>query len=211
MKKPFVYLLLFFHSYVALSQTKQVDNFKAIKKTVDSLTLIIPLVEVDILGSSAKDTALAGSIRKALSDEIADLLSDRYKLNMQQADLLAKTDVAPFIDKMDQTESISNTELIPENLYPAVNDGNYFVAVFFIGSYDKSYPPNYRTNQLLLNNAIAIKKGPFCESKIALAFCNRNEKRVLFYHTISSKKLDPRLKDDVTGLARDLVKPIYYK
>lgn len=197
------------------SQSKQVADFKAIKKSIDTLFFLTPHVFIESTSKSASkpDTVLTASVSKQLTQKIYSTLKNKYQVQNSfiRLDSNSYKDINNFFNHLDNLDKILPDIAIPQWLVLTDGPDKYAIAVFFYGHYLADFEPYYLVKKSMESNKLLLNPPPLYNSSIKLLVIDKLKKKILYYNTISSKRLDPRIPAEVEQLASSIIRPIYYK
>lgn len=209
-------ILLAFTNYTQ-AQVKQVNDFKQIKKAIDTLWIFTPVVFVE--NRTVKKTSLDTDLGKTISSEIGDKIYTTLKNKYSILDVQYKLDsnyyrqATAFFLKLDSLNKVLGDIEIPEWLNKDFTQGKYIFAVFFGGFYNPNVRPDYMVGGYSAGNTDGLTINTKAEQRmdIKLLITDRNNNRILYYKSLGYKHFDPRLRENVETATSDLIKQIYYK
>jgi len=210
MKNSVLFLTIVFVVF-GCSTGKYVSNYKQIKKTIDTLVIISPLVVIDALnykGEEITDNELEDSVGIILTNKVSDLLQAKYvvKKDMSQRNY-TKEEIEEFVSlfiKLKQLKNPISKLKFSNSIY--INEGKYYLFVYLNGHYTIGVSPYETLGQ---GNSINLTPARTANDEVGVLLLN-NKKEVLYFNSVFSAN-DPRLKELVERDLMKVIKSIYYK
>ncbi len=220
MKKIIVYISVFTLLY-SCETGRYVSDYKQIKKTIDTLVILKPMVVIDVKNYSDKDSfdiKLENAVSKILKDKANDLLNKKYIIKNELSDKeYSDADIKELISLTDKLKQSKKT--IQGFIFPDINNKNdktdYLLFIYLKGHYTQGISP-YETlsegesaNLILGGGGVNLTPAKTANEEIGVFLLNKN-KEVLYFNSIFSVN-DPRLKELAERDFMKVIKSIYYK
>ena len=224
----FLFIILAFSFNSKAQNIKQVENFKKIKKTIDTLAVLPSLVEViviDVNDKTFNDTTCETKISKSITKEINNLLTDKYTIISKENQTKYSDGVVSDIEKLlnelqNSKKRISNIE-IGDSLLRLTDDKNrYYTICIFSGVYKTSQRIKHDKREILPKSiavglislgTISLKPAISQYSIFKTIVFDRESKKVLFYSQAYGNEVHPKNTSMIKDFIMKCYKKIYYK
>ncbi len=211
MKKLIVLLIIpfFFNS---CNTGKYVSSYKQIKKTIDTLVILTPMVVIDASEYNGKqiiDEELENKVKKILTEKAENLLNSKYILEKDfTVKNYNKLEISEFMGLLNCIKDVKNhieNHFFPKSVKEDYIKSKYYLFIYLKGHYTIGVSP-YET--LGTNNTINIT--PFRTANEEVGVLLIYDKKVLYFNSVFSIN-DPRLQELVERDFLKVIKSIYYK
>lgn len=217
-------IIVFISAFVLLFSCKTgryISDYKQIKKTIDTLVILKPMVVIDVENYSNKDTfdiKLENAVSKILKDKANDLLSKKYIIKNELPDKEYSDgyikNLISLTNKLKQSKNPIQEFIFP-NLSNENDNANYSLFFYLKGHYTLGINP-YETlskgesaNLILGGSSVNLTPARTANEEIGVILFNKNNE-VLYFNSVFSVN-DPRLKELVERDFMKVIKSIYYK
>lgn len=212
----FLFGILFFF-LTAFIPEKYSPEFKKVKKGVDTLTLINPVVQIVAKSFETEYTnlTLATENQKLIDSVTTHLLSKKYKLERA---ITPSTNIINFSDLFNQLEN-SSKSLNKASSKQIFNKqityckSRYALLLVYMGQINPDFPPHYKLNTAVFSNTIVITPNNPTKaiSDLRALIIDTEQEEIVYYDRLTTSKYDARTSGEVAQITKDLLKKIYYK
>ncbi|MCF6364645.1 MAG: hypothetical protein L3J35_00405 [Bacteroidales bacterium] len=200
------------------STGKYVSDYKQIKKSIDTLVVLLPMViidEVDFQGKRMADDKLEKDIREKIVNKTYDMLIQKYEIkeNLYRKEYNDENieDIRSLVMKIKNSPNPINNLFFPGTIFQnyEIKTDKCFLLIYLKGHYTLGVGPYGPPG--ILGDGVRIYLPPtrFADKEIGVLLFNEN-KEVLYYNFISSAN-DPRIKELLERDLMKVLKPIYYR
>jgi len=202
---------------VGCSSGKFVADFKVKKKSIDTLSLVQPLVYVQAYTGQSKsvDYELGDLLRKQLAAQTLSMLNEKYvvqsTIDSIADDAIPWQELQILFYKLDYDEGKyldirmpSTVEILTQMVQ------GYGLLLVFDGYYDASYEPNENMVESMKTNMVYIGSRNLFAYNIRVILFDRVSKQILYHNKLASGT-DPRLPAFVEQSMLEVLRTIYYK
>ena len=194
---------------------RSVNDFKLIKKSIDTLVIVNPFVKIQVKNFNAAPTIdyfESEKITKQIANQTIKFLGKKYNTELNTLasfnDSLYLNEINQVILKLNESKNPINSIKIPETLLDLINlsKNRYFLSVLFIGHYTYGISPYEKVT----GSKIYLNPGSIAKSNIYIFLADK-EKNEIIYYASSQSSDDPRVPDMNERLISKTIKTLYYK
>jgi hypothetical protein len=217
-KTIYFILICLIYSVTAQSQSRQVANFKAIKKSIDTLIFLTPYVAIESISKSTHskpDTSLESTLLKQLNKEIYSSLTDKHLVKKAVVKLVYNDGIDSLFNNLGSYDKQLPDINIPKWLNNYLNNisGKYILIAFLGGFYNADYPPYYLLKEDMKKDMLMVSFNTptLYTTHLKIIIADKETNKIIYYNSILSKRIDPRIPAEIERLISDIIKPIYYR
>ncbi len=213
--KNTLYIILLF-SLVSCGTGKFATSYKLEKKSTDSLIILQPLVQIDMvdeMNNKEKDNKLIENNKKLISDITYGLLDSKYIL-FDQGIADYNTDlIFNLCDHLENSENtLSGHYILDLDFSNEFKTGpKYALLIVYKGMFNPNFEPDYNIKAGMTTNTLIINSSTKPYSDLRLLIINRENNEVVFYSSNKTTNSDPRVQAEIEQMTKLILKPIYYK
>ena len=195
------------------STGKYAADYKQIKKSIDTLVVLSPMIVIDASDYNGKriiDSELENNVRKFLTDKSYSLLTGKYVIESDFSNNEYKDEniieFANLLRNIKQSKNPIQNLVLPNSIYQNHNTGKYFLFIYLKGHYTIGVSP-YET--LGNNSSINLTPAGTANEEVGVLLLNNNNE-LIYFNSIFSVN-DPRLQELTERDFIKVIKSIYYK
>jgi hypothetical protein len=194
---------------------KYVSNFKNIKKSIDTLTILPLNVEIFAIESDRSkniDEGLTHDIKEQLTAKTLKMLSRKYIMIHDSTVIdynnAMDSEISELIKLIKSSQNPIDGIKIPNVLEDLTSQysNDFFLLLFFRGHYTIGIQPE----ESVVRDKIYIPAQNFAGMELDILMIDKAQQRVLYFEDASTRD-DPRLSDLVERIILRAMKTVYYK
>ncbi|WKV11251.1 hypothetical protein [Marivirga harenae] len=215
MKIRNIVLVTIFASTAACTTGKFSSSYKAERSTVDSLTLLTPIVLVEENdGENKKNNLLIGASNSIIISEISKItLSSKYSIVGQELTYQDIDELFEVCKSLEFSENILDGQIVPKGFLNNIGiaETKYGLILIYRATFNPLYEPHYNLTTGIATSSLIIapQSKPF--SDLRLLVINLENGEVAHYSSKISENHDPRVAGDVEFLTKAILKSVYYR
>jgi len=213
MKKIILFLIVLNLIY-SCNTGKYVSDYKQIKKTIDTLVILSPLVVIDAANytNNKRESDLEKRVEKILSSKADSILARKYNIekdfsvnNYNEENI---KELSNLLGNLKTSKNPINKLKLSDGIIKktTINNEKYFLFIYLKGHYTIGVS-SYET--LGQGNTLNLTPARTANEEVGVLLLNRNNEVLYFNYIFSSN--DPRLKELVERDFMKVIKSIYYK
>lgn len=208
---------------------KRVSDFKEVKQSIDTISIIPAFIEIKEIGLGDKitiDTLFSREMSDSISNKISQFLFKKYQIKKYEGYSSINNDVANDLNQvyyeLDNSKKIIPDIEIPNSIFQ--NSKNYndrYCIITFVGGLYKTderiakdekdiLPASIAVAVLSLGHVYLVPSNP-ASSTMRLILYDKVMKKVLYYKKSTQNGIYPTNISTIDGFIYENLKGIYYK